>query len=573
MCLAIEKLKDLGAIQQCEPKNDQFISDIFLAPKANGGHRFILNLKHLNRFVAHSHFKMEDHRIAAKMIPKNGFMASIDLKESYLVVPIAPCHRKYLRFQFQDRNLQIITYEFVAMPYGLSSAPLTFTKIMKEVVTHLRSRGFRSVVYLDDLFLVEETYEKCLNNVNETLRLLQCLGFVINFEKSRLHPQQSCKFLGFIYNSVEMTISLPSDKRNNVLQLVKKFSCRPKCSIRQFARLIGVLTSSCPAMKYGWMYTKNLERQKYLALNEHQSYDKIFRPSLDTVSDLVWWAKHVPTSSKSLVVPNYDYVIFTDASQIGWGAFSNNKRVNGAWKDSERNFHINYLELLAVFFGLKCFVADKADCNVLLRVDNTTAISYINRMGGVQFPHLNNLTRTIWQWCEERNIWIFVSYINSKDNVEADQESRRNPDIDWQLSPIEFHNISSTFGEPMIDLFASRTNTKCKTYVSWKPDPDALTVDAFTINWKPFFFYAFPPFPLLLKCIQKIINDEAEGILIFPIWPTQPWFPIINNISVSQILHFTPDFIRSSSSSRTPHLHHLKHITLGAAVLSGRRFY
>ncbi|CAG9136633.1 unnamed protein product [Plutella xylostella] len=56
-------------------------------------------------------------------------------------------------------------------------------------------------------------------------------------------------------------------------------------------------------------------------------------------------------------------------------------------------------------------------------------------MGGVQFPHLNNLARSIWQWCEERGIWLFASYINTKDNVEADEESRKvNPDVEWSLT-------------------------------------------------------------------------------------------------------------------------------------------
>lgn len=62
---AIEKLIDLGAISSCSPRNDQFISKIFLTPKSNGGKRFILNLKPLNKCILPSHFKMEDYRTAA----------------------------------------------------------------------------------------------------------------------------------------------------------------------------------------------------------------------------------------------------------------------------------------------------------------------------------------------------------------------------------------------------------------------------------------------------------------------------------------------------------------------------
>lgn len=572
MKVAIRNLLDLGAITQRKPKLDQFISNIFLTPKSNGSYRFILNLKKLNRFVSNDHFKMEDHRTASKMVPRNGFMATIDLKESYLLVPVARSHRKYLRFQFEDEKLRNYTYEFNALPYGLSSAPRTFTKIMKEVVSYLRHRGFKSVIYLDDVLCLGDTYDECLKNVSETLKLLKCLGFVINFDKSSLHPRQCCNFLGFVYNSIDMSIALPLEKRQKILQLVQKYLNLPICTIREFSRLLGVLTAACPAVRYGWLYTKELERQKYLALKKHQSYEAKFRPSAIILPDLEWWIKNINFTSNPLESQNFVLEIFTDASKTGWGAFCNNERVNGGWKENERNFHINYLELLAVFLGLKCFARDPKynNCNILLRVDNTTAISYINKMGGIQFPHLTNLTKTIWQWCEKRNIWLFASYINTKDNIEADQESRKiNPDIEWNLSDSEYQKVKSFFGEPVIDLFASRTNAKCKLYISWKPDPDAMTVDAFTINWKHIgFFYAFPPFSLILKCIQKIIKDEAIGIIIFPYWPSQPWFPLLHKIRQSNILYLTPDSNISLSSFRTPLLP-VRQFTLAAAVLSG----
>lgn len=205
-----------------------------------------------------------------------GLMATIDLKEAYLLVPISEQDRKLLRFSFQET-----LYEFTAMPYGLSVAPRTFTKLMKEVMTSLRSQGYTSVIYLDDILCIGRNYEECLQNVNETIRLLQCLGFVINFEKSHLNPEKTCRFLGFIYDSSNMTISLPHEKRDNIANLFKKFQSLPVCSIRDFANLIGTLTAACPAVRYGWLYTKELERQKYLTLKKYGSYDATFKPSCD----------------------------------------------------------------------------------------------------------------------------------------------------------------------------------------------------------------------------------------------------------------------------------------------------
>ena len=61
--------------------------------------------------------------------------------------------------------------------------------------------------------------------------------------------------------------------------------------------------------------------------------------------------------------------------------------------------------------------------------------------------------------------------------------------------------------------------------MSWRPDPEAKFVDAFSLSWSQERFYAFPPFSLILRCLQKIEMDKGEGIMIVPVWATQPWYP------------------------------------------------
>lgn len=191
-------------------------------------------------------------------------------------------------------------------------------------------------------------------------------------------------------------------------------------------------------------------------------------------------------------------------------------------------------------------------------------------MGGVQYPHLNEITRKIWQWCETRNIYLFASYVQSKDNFLADKESRRDQsNIEFELADNAFKEIASALGQPEIDLFASRSNTKCKKYVSWKRDPDAVSIDAFTIPWNGYFFYAFPPFSLLLKTIRKIENEKARGIIVAPYWPTQPWYPMFASLLESKPMFFSPHRSLLTSTSGQPHPLHLK-LTLVAGILSGK---
>lgn len=152
------------------------------------------------------------------------------------------------------------------------------------------------------------------------------------------------------------------------------------------------------------------------------------------------------------------------------------------------------------------------------------------------------MARQIWQWSESRNIWLVASYIASKDNVVADSESRSSDvDTEWCLSRTAFATVTKKFGYPDIDLFASYSNKKCKLYCSWKRDPGAVSIDTYKISWGSMYFYAFPPFALILRILQKIILDDAIGILIVPNWPSQPWFPLFSKLLIRDPIILKPN--------------------------------
>lgn len=193
-------------------------------------------------------------------------------------------------------------------------------------------------------------------------------------------------------------------------------------------------------------------------------------------------------------------------------------------------------------------------CDILLRVDNSTVLFYINRMGSIKFPHLSDLSRQIWCWCAERNLFIYAAYIPSALNLEADTESWVvSKETEWSLNQEYFNRIDSNFGPFDIDLFAASNNTKCPLFVSWFPDPIAHAVDAFSLNWGRYYFYTFPPFILVLRVLRTIITDEAEGILVAPWWPAQPWFPLFTQLLVGQPIRFNPDPKMLSSPFRESH--------------------
>ena len=135
------------------------------------------------------------------------FMASNDLKDAYYSVSIHSDFQKYLKFSWRGQ-----LYEFVCFSNGLTPCPRQFTKLLKPVFSSLRKLGHISVVYIDDTWLTSKDYNSFVNNIAETITLLDRLGFVIYPEKSILIPTQEITFLGFIFNSANMTVKLTPER-------------------------------------------------------------------------------------------------------------------------------------------------------------------------------------------------------------------------------------------------------------------------------------------------------------------------------------------------------------------------
>ena len=253
-------------------------------------------------------------------------------------------------------------------------------------------------------------------------------------------------------------------------------------------------------------------------------------------SDLHWVVDNISRfNGKSFKEPKIDVYIESDASLTGWGALCDGQSTNGRWSPGELDYHINYLELLAGFHALQCFVSCRRSIHVRLALDNSTAVAYVNNMGGTKSPSLDSLSKSLWEWCIARDILVSAQHIPGKANVRADALSREiSSNLEWSLDSKVFCGIVSQTFVPEVDLFASRLNAKTDRFISWHPEPGAMAVDAFSLHWANMKCYAFPPFSLLPRVLSKIRNDEALVLLIAPVWPTQSWYPLLLQLLINQ---------------------------------------
>ena len=530
----VQALLKKGLISESNIDEGDYYSNLFTTPKKDGSYRTILNLKFLNKECDTKHFKMESLKQAVHMVRPGAYLASIDIKDAFYTVPIHPDHKKYLKFMWSAR-----AHQFDAMPNGYKDAMRVFTKLMKPVFSNLREKGYMSIIYVDDSLLYGDTFEECLENVIITLESLQELGFIIHSKKSVLIPTQIIEFLGFIINTQNMTLTLTPKKKLKIMDKARKL-LSGRISIRMVASFVGNLTSSFEAVPMGRLHYRHIELSKTLSLKKQRGdFDAPCILSDKARQEIKWWLHNVEGAfAKIKSIPNVDYTIHTDASNLGWGACDEIFVSNGRWSEEEKDMHINCLELLAVKFALKSYLPLQRNTrHIRIMSDNTTAISYINRQGGSHNMSLNDISVDIWSLCSQYDIHISAAHIPGKHNVLADLASREFHDAaEWMLSPKVFQNIIRKWGEPDIDLFASRLNHQVPTYASWKPDPESSVIDAMQITWGNKFVYIFPPFSMIWPVLSKLERDRVErAILIIPWWPTQSWLPRIMRKAIDEM--------------------------------------
>ena len=502
---------------------DQFLSNVFLRPKPNGTFRMIIDLSDLNEFVKKEHFKMDHLPSALELMTEECFLASVDLKDAYYTVPIWENHQKFLSFRWKDQ-----TYRFTVLPFGLSSAPKVFTKLLKPVFATLREQGISCLAYLDDSLIVADSIEECQWAVDILCQMLIELGFTINKQKSSLTPKKEITFLGYILDSVSMTVRPTNEKIERGKKLLSDLQGNTRYKIRKIATVIGFLVDLCKGVEYGFNHYRNLERQKIKALKlaKSKQFEGFMFLNDKCLTEIKWWQSNLTWRVKQIRSKTPKLTIFTDASMEGWGATLGETETGGRWSEQEAQQHINVLELRAVLFALQSFCKEMTNTEILVRSDNTTAVSYLNRMGGTKAKACNDVAHEIWVFCEHREIWLIAAHIPGVENIRADELSRQFTDnTEWELSDHIFQEICDQWGNPSIDLFASRLNTKVKKFISWHPDPQAFAIDAFTLNWSQFdLCFIFPPFSLMTRCIRKIQQENARALVVAPHWPGQIWF-------------------------------------------------
>ena len=424
-----------GAVELAPLPSPGFYSHLFVVWKTSRSWRPVIDLSHLNRFVDVSLFQMETIQSVLLSVRQGDWMASIDLKEAYLQVPVHPASCHFLRFVFRDK-----VYQFKSLCFGLSTAPQVFTRVMVPVSAILHSMGIRMRRYLDDWLLQSSSRESLLRDLQTALHLCHELGIVVNPQKSNLIPSQVVQYLGVIINTTSIRASPSPERISRLLSTAGEFqsSASPPASL--WLSLLGVLSSLAHLVPGGRLQMRSLQ----LCLHRSWNCLDLEAPvsvSTECLRDLQWWL-HLPRLSLgvSLCQVSPDLHFWSDASDVGWGAHLDRQVVSGLWDSHQAALSINTKELLAVQLGLRQFQSSLRGRTVAVFCDNTTAVAYLRKEGGTRSPLLNSLAQEILRWTESLSIRLAPQFLPGSNNVLADALSRPHqlPHSEWSLNMTVF---------------------------------------------------------------------------------------------------------------------------------------
>ena len=196
-------------------------------------------------------------------------------------------------------------------------------------------------------------------------------------------------------------------------------------------------------------------------------------------------------------------------------------------------WHINLMEIEAAILSLQ-EVMKQGDV-VHLYQDSMVAVAFVNRQGGTIADHMRGGPRLLEGRPGQAGM-NQASWLPREKNEQEDFLSKYQLEMwDFSLRPEVAEELWQHLYRPDKHLFASSQFHCAKDNMSCSPDSKSSRVDAFAATSWPDYSYAFPPVPLISKCLAKIRQFNISVIMEIPMWRTAGWWDQLQELAQKSI--------------------------------------
>ncbi|KAI2647034.1 NLR family CARD domain-containing protein 3 [Labeo rohita] len=284
--------------------------------------------------------------------------------------------------------------------------------------------------------------ETCCETVSSALQ--ESSSHLTELDLSNNHLQDSGRttYLGVVWDSTTMQACLSPARIESILAAVARVKEGRSLTVKQFQQLLGLMAAASNVIPFGLLYMRPLQwwlkTKGFSPRGNPLRMIKVMRRCLRALD--MWRKPWFLNQGLVLGAPCRRVTLATDASLTGWGgAVISGRPALGLWSGRYLSWHINCLEMLAVFRALKFFLPDLRDRHVLVRIDSTAVVYYINHQGGLRSRPLYKLAHHILVWSQDKLFSLRAVHIPGHLNVGADVLSRQGPRPgEWMLHPEVF---------------------------------------------------------------------------------------------------------------------------------------
>ena len=166
--------------------------------KKNGKWRWVVDFRMLNSVTRKDSFPIPNIVELLSYLRNSKYFTSLDLAQAFHSIPVREVDREKLSFCALDKF-----YQFCRMPFGLTSAPNTWARLVTKVLQDIPKTQL--IVFFDDLLIHSPDLQVHMDTIKQVFMLLRKTGLRLNMEKTDWVKTQ-VKFLGHLISDQGVTV-------------------------------------------------------------------------------------------------------------------------------------------------------------------------------------------------------------------------------------------------------------------------------------------------------------------------------------------------------------------------------